>query len=356
VAARAPRLQPPGDRPSEEGALVLLRVSAAHGWARPVARRAAALAIGALLPALAPAQVGAQSSAPPSPDPVAASQGRVDEARHAADAMAGRYFAQLDRYEALGSEIAGIEARVGVLEQQVRTVRAAVRRRAVAAYKTGSSGPELAFETGDMADVSRAAKLLGAASARDGAMLSSLHSTTDDLKARRDELAASRHEQGQTLRRLRAAQRDLDRNVRAAVSDRQEIVARLATQSDRIAAAAPARAPPPSPVSAPPPPVDPPPPPVGYVPHAGVHPRHDEAFLACTRSRETGGRYSAVNPSGPFYGAYQFLQTTWNITANHAGRLELVGVRPSVASEYDQDDMAWTLYTWQGNGPWGGLC
>ena len=27
-----------------------------------------------------------------------------------------------------------------------------------------------------------------------------------------------------------------------------------------------------------------------------------------------------------------------------------------VASEYDQDEMAWSLYQWQGNGPWGGRC
>ena len=27
-----------------------------------------------------------------------------------------------------------------------------------------------------------------------------------------------------------------------------------------------------------------------------------------------------------------------------------------VASPYDQDEMAWTLYQWQGTGPWGGGC
>jgi hypothetical protein len=40
----------------------------------------------------------------------------------------------------------------------------------------------------------------------------------------------------------------------------------------------------------------------------------------------------------------------------HAGRTELIGVPPETASEYDQDDMAWTLYKWQGNAPWGGRC
>jgi hypothetical protein len=55
-------------------------------------------------------------------------------------------------------------------------------------------------------------------------------------------------------------------------------------------------------------------------------------------------------------GAYQFLQYTWNSTANGAGRPELIGVPPHTASEYDQDDMAWALYQRAGNGPWGGRC
>jgi hypothetical protein len=83
---------------------------------------------------------------------------------------------------------------------------------------------------------------------------------------------------------------------------------------------------------------------------------HDDPFLTCVRARESGGNYSVVNPAGPYLGAYQFLQATWNATANHAGRNELVGVPPNVASPYDQDDMAWSLYQWRGAGPWGGGC
>jgi peptidoglycan endopeptidase LytE len=78
--------------------------------------------------------------------------------------------------------------------------------------------------------------------------------------------------------------------------------------------------------------------------------------LACTRQIESGGNYSIVSSDGLYYGAYQFLKTTWNSTANHAGRPELVGVPPNQASVYDQDDMAWVLYQWQGSAPWGGRC
>ena len=89
---------------------------------------------------------------------------------------------------------------------------------------------------------------------------------------------------------------------------------------------------------------------------SAVSPHHNEPFLVCTRARESSGDYTAVSASGMYYGAYQFLPTTWNVTAAHAGRLDLVGVTPSAAAPYDQDELAWALYLWQGSGPWGGRC
>src|SRR2546430_13485437 len=65
------------------------------------------------------------------------------------------------------------------------------------------------------------------------------------------------------------------------------------------------------------------------------HPMHDQPFLVCTSTRESHGNYQAYNPAGPYMGAYQFLQSTWNSTANHAGRTELIAVPPNTASEYD---------------------
>jgi hypothetical protein len=63
-----------------------------------------------------------------------------------------------------------------------------------------------------------------------------------------------------------------------------------------------------------------------------------------------------VNPAGPYLGAYQFLQSTWDVTANYSGRTDLVGVPVNLASAYDQDETAWALYQWQGAAPWGGSC
>jgi hypothetical protein len=86
-----------------------------------------------------------------------------------------------------------------------------------------------------------------------------------------------------------------------------------------------------------------------------MNPHHDDPFLVCTRTRESSGDYTAVNLGG-YYGAYQFSQPTWDVTANHAGSPQLIGVRPDLASPWDQDQLAWVLHQWQGNGPWGGLC
>lgn len=79
------------------------------------------------------------------------------------------------------------------------------------------------------------------------------------------------------------------------------------------------------------------------------------AFLACVRKAESHGDYTAVNPHG-YYGAYQFQQGTWNKTARHAGRADLVGVRPDRASAADQDLLAATLLKWLGQSPWHDRC
>lgn len=85
----------------------------------------------------------------------------------------------------------------------------------------------------------------------------------------------------------------------------------------------------------------------------GMHP-----FLVCTRAHEsdTAGGYRAISPGGTYRGAYQFLRSTWDNVARHAGRPDLVGVDPAAASPADQDLLAWDLYQWQGAAPWGGRC
>ena len=84
----------------------------------------------------------------------------------------------------------------------------------------------------------------------------------------------------------------------------------------------------------------------------------EDPFLVCTRGFESvyAGGYGAVSPDGRYFGAYQFDLLTWNGTARHLRRFDLVGVRPDSAGPADQDLLAFTLYKWQGASHWNYRC
>lgn len=101
---------------------------------------------------------------------------------------------------------------------------------------------------------------------------------------------------------------------------------------------------------------------IGSTPHAAPTDPDTTRFLACTRAHEsdTAGGYQATDAAHPGAevnsGAYQFSQATWDATARHAGRPDLIGIRPDRALPADQDALAADLYRWQGSAPWGGRC
>lgn len=313
-----------------------------------------------MLVATAPASFAAPTPDAPNADAA------VDTARRESERVTTQYFAELDAYEVLGTEIAAIEDRITDIRGEADGLRAVVRARAVEAYKNGGGRMEIFLDGRGIADVTRTAKLMAAANARDDRAVDDLRTVTEDLDRRRDELGQARRARTVALDSLESARRRVDANLRAAVADRDDVVARLAAQAEAEAAEADQRAVDASgsgststsgaQSAASPPPRRAQPPPAPAPPSSGAHPRHDDPFLSCVRHRESRGNYGVVNPAGPWRGAYQFLQSTWNTTAVHAGRSELVGVLANTASVYDQDDMAWTLYQWQGTGPWGGGC
>jgi Transglycosylase-like domain len=75
-------------------------------------------------------------------------------------------------------------------------------------------------------------------------------------------------------------------------------------------------------------------------------------FLQCVVQAESGGDYQAVSPNGLYRGAFQFSQPTWNYAAQAAGRPDLIGVPPNLASKADQDTLAVALYALDGERPW----
>ena len=122
-----------------------------------------------------------------------------------------------------------------------------------------------------------------------------------------------------------------------------EPVSATASPSDEAAVARKSRA---ARLATVPPP--PPPSPLSQLSYA------DQQFLACVRWRESRNDYTVVNSSSGAGGAYQFLQSTWNNTAAHMGRYDLVGVRPNWAAPIDQDAIAVHLLQWYGRSPWAG--
>ena len=196
--------------------------------------------------------------------------------------------------------------------------------------------------------------MLDQLNARDADVVRRLRVTTERLQAQRAQLREARAQATDALDEVRTQGSEIDALLADAQSRRDAAVAAATpTTTTTLAARASTTTRPSGPG---PGPGVPPTAPPGYVPTPGVHPHHDEPFLVCTRTREASGNYAAVNPAGPYLGAYQFLQSTWNSVANHTGRTTLIGVPPNLASPFDQDDLAWAMYQWQGAGPWGGLC
>jgi peptidoglycan hydrolase CwlO-like protein len=304
----------------------------------------------------------------------------VNDAQADFDDAASQYLSAETRAREIDADLSTLHQEIDALDAQVRTARAIATERAVDVYAGGGGGFETLLSSDSAIDAARRTELAGRANVSAQDAIDRLDSATHALRSRRAELERERATQAKVvaeldgrrealqarLARAQAEYRDQQADARIAASRSAAVTgaAPSSTAARRAARAsspsrprtssprpsregasppAPAGAPAPEPVAAPPPPV------------AGRHPHHDDPFLVCTRARESNGDYTAVNPAG-YYGAYQMSPTTWDSTAEHAGRPELIGVLPSRASEYDQDDLAWDLYQWQGKEPWLNRC
>jgi hypothetical protein len=290
----------------------------------------------------------------------------ASDLRSEADALSSKYFSALERVQSLDDQITTSEQQRDALLARAKEARAAARARALLAYT--SAGTQLAtlVDGSNTLDTARRAHLIDNVNAHDQDVYEELHKATRALHEQQRELRATRQAQANALDTLKAqgaaidaklAQAEAQEQAQAAAAQVAAAKAADPTTTTTITGAAPAASvPDPTTTTAAPAAPSAPTPPPDYSGTPGVNPHHDDPFLSCVRQRESGGNYSAVNPAGPYLGAYQFLQSTWNVTASHAGRGDLVGLPANLASPYDQDEMAWTLYQWQGTGPWGGSC
>jgi hypothetical protein len=299
----------------------------------------------------------ARAQTPSGPAAAASAADAADaDLRSQADALAGRYFEALGHVADIEQKADEIEAKLPALRAETDRLRNLTRERAVTAYKRAGRDLGVVVGAKDPMAAARRAGWLDRLNQRDGVTLANLQDATAKLDAQRAALHAARDDAEHALADAKARGDQINALLADAEQQRQaalaaELTPPAATEPDASNGAGPAATP-----TTTAPTTTPPPAPPSYVPTGGVHPAHNEPFLVCTRTRESSGNYAAYNPAGPYLGAYQFLQATWNSAANHAGRTELINVPPNVASQYDQDDMAWTLYQWQGSRPWGNLC
>jgi peptidoglycan hydrolase CwlO-like protein len=287
---------------------------------------------------------------------------RVAATRSAVDKAAQRWFDAQNKAASLDERIQQLERDIATAEARATTARKVATARALLMYE-GASQTYATILATDAMETARRAQLVGVANAKNADAIAELTASLDDLHHQQQQLETERNRQQKALAEVSSERQSLDAQLSSLTTKAQQearaaalaaarkrtahVVSEAASSNNAAPTATPApraavvnTAPAPAPA------------PTG---HGGVSAHHNDPFLVCTRARESGGNYGIVSSSG-YYGAYQFLPSTWDVTANHAGRSDLVGVLPSRASAYDQDELAWSLYQWQGKGPWGGRC
>jgi peptidoglycan hydrolase CwlO-like protein len=289
-----------------------------------------------------------------------ASSTSISSLRAAIDVTAEQWFAAQARADSLDQRIELLTKTLSDEEERVARIREIADKRAVQIYEDSTQGLGTVFGN-DPLELGRRAALVDQANSESQKAIDALGSSVADLKARRDALDQARRDLTKTLDDLDSRGRKLDAQLAtlqlraASPADRTVLAAEIGRTrialADNATGSPAAALPAPAPEAATTAPVA-----LAAPSNSGrVSSHHNDPFLVCTRGHESAGDYTIVSSSG-YYGAYQFAPTTWDVVSSHAGRLDLVGVLPSVASEYDQDEMAWVLYQWQGNEPWGGRC
>jgi hypothetical protein len=279
-------------------------------------------------------------------------QSRIDAMNASVEATAQRWFDAQARSQQIAMSINQVEGQLRDARAVVAKVRVVATARAIDVYKGAAENYTGVFGMTAI-DSARRALLINSANAKSEDALTALTQAVDTLNGRRRDLLAQQAAQQTTLQEIAGERATLD-NQLASLRAQLSLSAVHRTLSIHAASQyAPPAAPSFTTVRVLSPTVVP----VSSASSApsGVYPHHDDPFLVCTRMRESTNNYAAVSPSG-YYGAYQFLPSTWDVTAIRANRRDLIGVLPSHASEYDQDELAWTLYLWQGKTPWGGRC
>jgi murein DD-endopeptidase MepM/ murein hydrolase activator NlpD len=170
----------------------------------------------------------------------AEAQARVDAARAEADAAAQRLTEAMSRYETLGDEIAALETQIAEGRVEVGRLRAAVERRAVAAYLRRSVGDSdlivQLLEGHGFGESLRRTTLIAAANDHDDQIAAQLQALEQDLEHDRHDAVTARAQQEKALETLRAEQKVVEEKVAVAEQAREDLKARFAREAAARAA------------------------------------------------------------------------------------------------------------------------
>lgn len=272
-----------------------------------------------------------------------------------------------------GQAVAQTDAQVAADQQQIIDKTDAVRHQAISSYMdygTSGSGATTNLFSGSQEKAQAANEYSSIAVGNITAAVDQLHTAEATLQgheaALRQQQAADQSDQARqagalgqanaTAAHLSSLQADVTGQLATAVAQQQAAqaaaaVSALAAAQRASSAAHPGTVRAPAPASGPAPSA----PAAPTAPSAPVGSGNDPAlppFLQCVVQAESGGNYGAVSPNGLYMGAFQFSQSTWNFAAQAAGRPDLVGVPPNLASKADQDTLAVVLYSLDGSQPW----
>jgi hypothetical protein len=270
--------------------------------------------------------------------------------------------------------VAQIDQQIAQDQQQIDLRMGDVRQQAIRSYMnygTGSSGSAASLFSGNEDRVQATSEYTGIATGNITTAVDELHTAQQALRSDQSVLQqqqahdlADQNSEATALGRATGTQQQMEQlqaqvtgQLATAVAEQaaaQQAAAAAAVRAAQAQAsaaaaasarshapAAPAPAPASSSASGPAP-----------VPASGGTDPALNPFLQCVVQVESGGNYAAVSPNGLYMGAFQFSQPTWNMAAQAAGRPDLVGVPPNLASKADQDTVAVALYALDGEQPW----
>ena len=232
--------------------------------------------------------------------------------RAEADAASGRYFAALDRVQALDSDIARNQQVVEAMLARAKEARANARARALIAYTSSGTQLSTLVDGSDTIDTARRAQLIDSVNQRDETVYAKLRAATDALHKQQRVLRDTRAAQEDALAQLRDQGAAIDAKLAQAVQKQQEAQAAVAALAAAPATNAPATSAGPAPAAAPPtsastattaPPAPAAPaPPPSYSGTPGASPHHDDPFLACVRGAGERRQLRRGEPVGPVPG------------------------------------------------------